>query len=28
MLRVYPWVEDVEKDPRFVELLRRIGLEE
>ena len=27
-LRVSPWVEDVEQDPRFAELLRRVGLEE
>ena len=27
-LRALPWVEDVERDPRFAELLRRIGLEE
>ena len=28
LLRVYPWVEGVERDARFAELLRRIGLEE
>ena len=28
LLRVYPWVESVERDARFAELLRRIGLEE
>ena len=27
-LRVSPWGEDVEQDPRFAELLRRVGLEE
>ena len=28
LLRIFPWVEDVEQDPRFAELLRRVGLEE
>ena len=28
LLRVYPWIEDVEQDPRYAKLLRRIGLEE
>ena len=28
LLRNLAWVEDVERDPRFTELLRRIGLEE
>ena len=27
-VRVFPWGEDVEQDPRFAELARRIGLEE
>ena len=28
LVRNFPWVEDVERDPRFAELLRRVGLEE
>ena len=28
LLRVYRWSEDIERDPRYAELLRRIGLEE
>jgi len=28
LLRMYPWGEGVERDARFAELLRRIGLEE
>ena len=28
LLRVYPWDEDIEQDPRYAELLRRIGLAE
>ena len=28
LLRLYPWGEDVDQDPRYTELLRRVGLEE
>jgi len=28
LVRNFPWVEDVEQDPRFAELLRRVGFEE
>ena len=28
LLRAAPWTKDVEQDPRFAELMRRVGLEE